>query len=60
MRAAPLHCPYCGEPDLRPDAADGTPLPHGGWRCGDCRATFRLTTLSPSPSTSPTTREVTA
>ena len=56
MRAAPLHCPYCGEGDLRPDAADGTPLPHGGWRCGDCRATFRLTTLTvPSP-----TGEVTA
>ena len=39
------HCPYCGDEDLRPDAADGTPLPHGGWRCGSCRTTFRLTRL---------------
>lgn len=62
-RAAPLYCPYCGEQDLRPDAADGAPLPHGGWRCGDCRRTYRLTGLAPT-STGPTenrpTREVTA
>lgn len=54
MKAAPLHCPYCGEQDLRPDAADGTALPHGCWRCAGCRATFRLSSLTDRPA-----REVT-
>ena len=34
-RAAPFHCAYCGEEDLRPsDAA------HGAWACGSCRRVF--------------------
>lgn len=36
-RAAPFHCPYCGEEDLRP-FAEG----HGDWRCGACTRAFRL------------------
>ncbi|MFF2652233.1 hypothetical protein [Streptomyces sp. NPDC058045] len=37
-RAAPFHCPYCGEEDLRP-GTDG----HGSWECGACNRAFRLT-----------------
>lgn len=36
-RAAPFHCPYCGEEDLRP-FGDG----HGDWRCAACTRAFRL------------------
>jgi transposase-like protein len=36
-RAAPFHCPYCGDEDLRP-FGDG----HGDWRCGACTRAFRL------------------
>jgi len=35
-RAAPFHCPYCGEEDLRPEA-------DGGWLCADCRRVFSVT-----------------
>jgi transposase-like protein len=37
QRAAPFHCPYCGDEDLRP-FGDG----HGDWRCGSCHRAFRL------------------
>ncbi|MFI5567605.1 hypothetical protein ACIA6T_09630 [Streptomyces sp. NPDC051740] len=36
-RAAPFHCPYCGDEDLRP-AEEG----HGAWECGACNRAFRL------------------
>lgn len=39
-RAAPFHCPYCGEEDLRP-SEEG----HGAWECGDCNRAFRLSFL---------------
>ncbi|UGQ15715.1 hypothetical protein LO772_09285 [Yinghuangia sp. ASG 101] len=36
-RAAPFHCPYCGDEDLRPHEAG-----HGAWLCGACRRAFTL------------------
>ncbi len=39
-RAAPFHCPYCGEEDLRP-SVEG----HGAWECADCNRAFRLSFL---------------
>ncbi|MFR9796843.1 hypothetical protein ACL02U_13185 [Streptomyces sp. MS06] len=36
-RAAPFHCPYCGDEDLRP----GEEGP-GAWECGACNRAFRL------------------
>ncbi|MFC8453248.1 hypothetical protein [Kitasatospora sp. NPDC057223] len=37
-RAAPFHCPYCGDEDLRPSAEGG----HGAWECASCRRAFQL------------------
>ncbi len=37
-RAAPFHCPYCGDEDLRPSAEAG----HGAWECHNCRRAFQL------------------
>ncbi|MFF4649129.1 hypothetical protein [Streptomyces sp. NPDC001380] len=37
-RAAPFHCPYCGDEDLRPSEAGG----HGAWECAACARAFRL------------------
>ncbi|WP_127783455.1 hypothetical protein [Rhodococcus sp. X156] len=48
-RAVPFYCPYCGDEDLRPDAADGVALPHGTWRCGACQLMFALKRLATSP-----------
>jgi transposase-like protein len=39
-RAAPYHCPYCGEEDLRP--GEGGP---GTWECAGCNRAFRLAFL---------------
>ncbi|MET9291467.1 hypothetical protein [Streptomyces sp. NPDC003077] len=39
-RAAPFHCPYCGDEDLRP-SEEG----HGAWECHACNRAFRLTFL---------------
>jgi ribosomal protein L37AE/L43A len=36
-RMAPLHCPYCGEEDLRPHADE-----HGAWECRSCARVFAL------------------
>ena len=36
-RAAPFHCPYCGDEDLRP-STEG----HGAWECAACNRAFRL------------------
>jgi transposase-like protein len=39
-RAQAIHCPYCGEEDLRPhDAA------HGSWECRSCLRAFSLKML---------------
>lgn len=37
-RAAPFHCPYCGDEDLRPSEDDG----HGSWGCMSCSRAFQL------------------
>ena len=37
-RAAPFHCPYCGDEDLRPSAEGG----HGAWECAACNRAFQL------------------
>jgi transposase-like protein len=37
-RAAPFHCPYCGDEDLRPSEEGG----HGSWECTSCRRAFQL------------------
>ena len=47
-RAAPFHCPYCGDEDLRPFGET-----HGQWRCGACQRVFALNTWA-SPLTGPT------
>lgn len=36
-RAAPFHCPYCGEEDLRPHGTG-----HGTWECAACNRAFQL------------------
>ncbi|MBT3152127.1 hypothetical protein HTV45_14760 [Streptomyces sp. CHD11] len=36
-RAAPFHCPYCGDEDLRPGEQS-----HGTWECGGCNRAFQL------------------
>ena len=36
-RAAPFHCPYCADEDLRPFGET-----HGQWRCGACQRVFSL------------------
>ncbi|MFC5185641.1 hypothetical protein [Actinomadura harenae] len=38
-RAAPFHCPYCGEERLVPRAGEGA------WYCQDCVRSFKLTFL---------------
>jgi ribosomal protein L37AE/L43A len=35
--AAPLHCPYCGDEDLRPHEDK-----HGDWECRSCLRAFGL------------------
>ncbi|WP_406863752.1 hypothetical protein ABZO31_26285 [Streptomyces sp. HUAS MG47] len=37
-RAAPFHCPYCGDEDLRPHEQGG----HGAWECRACSRAFQL------------------
>ncbi|WP_320783682.1 hypothetical protein [Streptomyces sp. CRN 30] len=37
-RAAPFHCPYCGDEDLRPSEQ----APHGAWECRACNRAFQL------------------
>ncbi|GMA21160.1 hypothetical protein MM440_01660 [Arsenicicoccus piscis] len=37
QRAAVMHCPYCGEQDLRP-----VEEPRGAWRCRDCVRVFTV------------------
>lgn len=44
-RAAPFHCPYCGEEDLRP-SEEGP----GAWECASCSRAFRLEFLGLLPS----------
>ena len=45
-RAAPFHCPYCGEEDLRPHEVVGedgeVTSPHGAWECRGCMRAFSL------------------
>ncbi len=36
-RAAPFHCPYCADENLRPFGET-----HGQWRCGACQRVFAL------------------
>ncbi|MFD4032591.1 hypothetical protein ACFWVP_19215 [Streptomyces sp. NPDC058637] len=36
-RAAPFHCPYCGDEDLRPHETG-----HGAWECASCNRAFQL------------------
>jgi transposase-like protein len=40
-RAFPVHCPYCGDEDLRPHEGDE----HGAWECRSCLRAFRLKML---------------
>jgi transposase-like protein len=45
-RISPMHCPYCGEEDLRPHAdptAAGEPAPPGAWECRSCTRVFTVT-----------------
>ncbi|MFZ2502242.1 MAG: hypothetical protein WAW88_06205 [Nocardioides sp.] len=48
-RAAPFHCPYCGEGDLYPHAPDRNQAEgrsgHGMWECHGCQRAFRLSFL---------------
>ncbi|MEV4948752.1 hypothetical protein [Streptomyces sp. NPDC053755] len=49
-RAAPFHCPYCGDEDLRPNEQG-----HGAWECRACGRAFQLKflgLLAPEPRSS--------
>jgi transposase-like protein len=35
--AVPLHCPYCGDEDLRPHEDK-----HGAWECRSCLRAFSV------------------
>jgi ribosomal protein L37AE/L43A len=37
-RMVPYHCPYCGDQDLHPDAAESR-----AWRCRSCLRVFVVT-----------------
>lgn len=47
-RAAPFHCPYCGDEDLRPLEAqprgEGA-VPGTAWECHACNRAFALSFL---------------
>ncbi|WP_399084265.1 hypothetical protein ACGH2B_04195 [Streptomyces sp. BBFR2] len=57
-RAAPFHCPYCGDEDLRPGEAPSERGTGAAWECRACNRAFRLKFLgllaqgltAPSPS----------
>ena len=40
QRAAPFHCPYCADQDLRPHEGE-----HGAWECRACLRAFSLKML---------------
>ncbi len=50
---AAMHCPYCGEEDLRPHAeAPGTGRQsHGAWECRCCARVFALRLLGLATTT---------
>ncbi|MFG2113792.1 hypothetical protein ACGFRB_14360 [Streptomyces sp. NPDC048718] len=51
-RAAPFHCPYCGDEDLRPGEQG-----HGTWECAACSRAFQLKflgLLAPATHRAPT------
>lgn len=53
-RAVPMHCPYCGDEDLRPHGES-----HGAWECRACCRAFRLGfvgLLAPTHDTPPSGR----
>lgn len=58
-RAAPFHCPYCGDENLSPSASE-----HGAWECAACARVFQLKFLGllarglsgTGPRTEPSTR----
>ncbi|NLU65876.1 hypothetical protein [Streptomyces sp. HNM0574] len=43
-RAAPFHCPYCGDEDLRPSEADARGK-GAAWECAACNRAFALSFL---------------
>ena len=43
-RAFPLHCPYCGDENLRPHETE-TGSGHGQWECRACLRAFTLKML---------------
>ncbi|MFD9812836.1 hypothetical protein [Streptomyces sp. NPDC059080] len=57
-RAAPFHCPYCGDEDLRPSETPSERGTGAAWECRACNRAFRLKFLgllsqgvaAPSPS----------
>ena len=44
-RAAPFHCPYCGEEDLRPSQAEVGAGKGAAWECASCNRAFALSFL---------------
>lgn len=41
-RAAPFHCPYCGDEDLRPSEEASAHGTGAAWECAACNRAFRL------------------
>ncbi|MEU7178188.1 hypothetical protein ACWIG3_15900 [Streptomyces celluloflavus] len=41
-RAAPFHCPYCGDEDLRPSVEGSVRGEGAAWECRACSRAFRL------------------
>ncbi|MCF6526601.1 hypothetical protein [Streptomyces sp. JJ36] len=44
-RAAPFHCPYCGDEDLRPSEEPAGPGRGAAWECHSCNRAFTLSFL---------------
>ncbi|MEI2809822.1 MAG: hypothetical protein V9F00_06355 [Nocardioides sp.] len=48
-RAAPFHCPYCGDELLHPHVTDTGDAPAGAWECRSCLRAFALRFLGHIP-----------
>lgn len=48
-RAAPFHCPYCGDESLHPHIGDDGQAAAGAWECRACLRAFTVRFLGLIP-----------